>query len=106
MKECTLLRQVLRYCQEQSDIFVYKTHGSPRTRKGMPDLFGNVGMIAFYVELKVGDRKMSSIQETVSHKILLSGAQFMVVYTLDQFIAFVTHLTNLNRKLDRPDSPR
>jgi len=72
------------WLKKQPDVFTVKHHGTQYGIAGIPDIFGNVGSRAFYVEVKTGRNKTSPIQAHRLAQIAKTGAAVIVAYSLEE----------------------
>ena len=97
MLEKTLTKHITDWMKTQPDIYFFKTMGGPFQRRGIPDIVGSVGPVAFYFELKVKPNKLTLSQEVELRKIRSSGATASVVYSLEEVQRLIERLRTSNK---------
>lgn len=83
MKESTLARNALKYLNSLPRSLFFKYHGNPMARAGVSDLIGCLGGRFVAIELKIGNNKLTPIQQHFLTQMALAGAVAGVAYDLD-----------------------
>lgn len=83
--ESGLQRRCVEWAKTQPDTWIKVYHGSAFGLRGHPDLYGNVGPLAIYLELKRPGKDMAKAQAAVGRKIAAAGGFFRKIDTLDDF---------------------
>lgn len=81
--EKTLTRAILAWLRTQPDVFAWKVLGSGCTVRGLPDIQGNVGDRALYLEVKTPTGTATPIQRALHRRIRCAGAAVYLVRSLD-----------------------
>lgn len=80
--EGRLTAQITRWLKTQRDVFFWKVQATAFSLRGVPDICGNVGGAALYLELKAGGRYLSPSQAVVRDRIRAAGGRAYVVRSL------------------------
>ncbi|UCG53577.1 MAG: VRR-NUC domain-containing protein [Candidatus Latescibacterota bacterium] len=88
-KESSIKAKIMDWAKTEPDLFVVKIHGNPYMRKGLPDLMGSVGIVAWYCELKRPGKKRTELQKITAKKIIAAGAPYCVAHSLEEFQDFI-----------------
>lgn len=78
-----IVKKLTDYFGDEAYIKV-KHQGRFTSNRGQPDLSGNIGMYAIYIEVKTEKGKLTKLQELEIEKINASGARAWVVYGKDE----------------------
>lgn len=97
--ETLLTDKIKSWLKKQPDIFFFKVHGSQFGKAGIPDLVGNVGTRAFYIEVKVAPNKPTKLQAHRICQIIHSGAAAIVAYSVEDVQALVGALRDMDPDL-------
>jgi len=100
VKETQLQKKIVDWAKKRPLCWNFKTHGGGYTQAGIPDVVGNVGPLALYLECKVGTNKPSPIQTVTIRKIRESGAVAGCVWTFEDAVAVVEKLEGFVSELD------
>lgn len=84
--------KILRWLRRQPDVFAWPTVNDGSAVRGLPDIAGNVGLLALYLEVKRPGAKPTPIQTALHAKIRRRGAAVFVVESLDDAVAAVESL--------------
>jgi hypothetical protein len=96
MKESSIVAAIMRYLREQPDCYAYKNHGTMYSVAGRPDIQGNVGPFALYLEVKRPRGGRVSRRQRVEHeKIAKTGALCSVVRSIEDVELIVNELREL-----------
>tara|TARA_Y100000310_G_scaffold244126_1_gene248813 strand:- start:1508 stop:1798 length:291 start_codon:yes stop_codon:yes gene_type:complete len=82
--EKTITNAILKWLKTQPDVFAWKTIGSQFTMNGIPDICGNVGTRALYLEVKTATGKVSLRQQSCHNHISRAGGLALVVRSLEE----------------------
>ena len=80
--EAAITRAIMAWLKKQPDVFAWKVVGSTFSRRGLPDIAGNVGTAALYLEVKTVKGRLRPSQEVVAAEVASSGARVAVVRSL------------------------
>ena len=83
MSEAAITKTIMDWLREQPDVFAWKTIGSAFTRRGIPDICGNVGIAALYLEVKTEKGRLSRSQSVLHKKISKTGGIVWVVRSVE-----------------------
>lgn len=82
MREADLTKTITTLLKQHPNVWVMKTHGSPYTPKGTPDLIGCCEGRFFAVEVKIdarGSYQVTPAQKYVGDQIIKAGGAFTVM---------------------------
>jgi len=92
MLEKSITASIQSWLKKQPDVFCWKVLGTSSGIRGLPDICGNVGEKALYLEVKTETGKISPSQSVIHAKIEKSGGQVFVVRHLSEAIKAVESL--------------
>ena len=95
MRESEIQRRITNWLKSQNDIFFFKVHGSRYQQRGLPDLVGNVGPVAFYMEIKQPGKELRKLQAHIRDRILQSGGSARRIESLKEAQDFILALRRL-----------
>jgi len=90
--EKTIVAAIMRWLKQQPDVYAWKTVGTTFGRRGLPDIVGNVGGRALYLEVKAADGRASPRQLAEHRRIRSSGSACFVVRSQEESIEAVRAL--------------
>jgi hypothetical protein len=99
--ERNIANRVDRWLTAQPDVFYFNVHGNRYQKKGLPDRVGNVGPIAFYIELKRPGEEPSAIQRAIMRKICRTGGLCRTCRSLEEVQGFILKLRDLSLDINR-----
>lgn len=97
--EGNLTKRIQAWLNLQPDVFSFKVHATGMGKNGIPDIVGNVGSRAFYVEVKAGKNRTSPIQAHRIAQIAKSGGAVIVAYCLEEVKTLVESLREGDPKM-------
>jgi hypothetical protein len=90
--ESSLKNRILTWSKGEPDVWLQKYHGTAFSLRGHPDVYGHVGGLALYLELKQPGKRLAPLQAAIGRKIMKSGAVFR---RIDDFHAFLGVISEL-----------
>lgn len=87
--ESRLKDRILKWAKGEPDVWLQKYHGSVFGLRGHPDLYGNIGAFAVYLELKKPEKGLGPLQAAIGRKISKTGAVFRRIDTFSGFLQIV-----------------
>lgn len=88
--ETKLKKKCVQYLESLGrDCWYFKVLGGPGQKAGVPDIVGCINGHFFAAELKVKPNKPSAKQEHEIAKIKDAGGESAVLYTYEEFEAFI-----------------
>ena len=92
MLEKSITSSIQSWLKKQPDVFCWKVLGTSNGIRGLPDICGNVGGKALYLEVKTENGKMSPSQSVIHTRIEKAGGRVFVVRHLSEAIRAVETL--------------
>lgn len=96
-RESSIVRTILRKANKVPGVRLRKTHGSVFGRRGEPDLYGNVGPLALYLEVKRPGGKSTRLQLLTATAIGMTGARFATVHDWPETLREIEQLQKLGK---------
>ena len=93
MRESLLIKKI-RAELEQHKAWVYKTHGGPFAKAGVPDILACYKGRFIGIEAKVGSNKVTKLQQMVLCDISEAGGVARVMRDVCQVKALLEHIDN------------
>lgn len=90
--ETNLTNRMQSWLKKQPDVFCFKVHATGLGMNGIPDLVGNVGSRAFYIEVKTQKGRVSAIQGHRIEQIAKTGAAVIVARTVEDVQELIHNL--------------
>ena len=90
--ETNLTNRMRSWLKKQPDVFCFKVHAAGMGINGIPDLVGNVGSRAFYIEVKTSTGRVSPIQAHRIEQIGKTGAAVIVARTVEDVVELIENL--------------
>jgi hypothetical protein len=86
MLEKTIVTNIIEYINLSDDSFVIKTHGTPLSASGVPDLIGAWRGVPFAVEVKQPGGRVSLLQRAWLKRFATGGYVAGIVMSIEEFI--------------------
>ena len=90
---------ILKFVEKRPLCWGFKVHGSGYSKGGIPDVVGNVGPFALYLECKYLDGVATPLQRRTLEKIRATGAVGGCVWSLEEAIEVIEGLEALVAEL-------
>lgn len=92
MLEKTNVKKMLNFLNNFPECFAHKTHGSPYSKKGQPDITGCYRGRRFEIEVKAKGKRnnLTKIQRKVLSQWEEAGAYTLVADDLQQVVQFIS----------------
>lgn len=97
VKAESTLQAKLRKHLERHGVYVYKTHGGPMQRAGMPDLCCVAAGVAVYVEVKMPGEGLTKLQAHRFRELRAAGAICLVASHIDDLRPITLLMENAER---------
>lgn len=87
--ESAIVKSIITALRKIPYSVVWKNHGGPYTRVGVPDISFFVSGWAFFFEVKQPGKRLSAIQADMIRRLERAGAIVAVVHSTKEAMAFL-----------------